>query len=79
LAFRKEGQERAMVTNEVRPKTTPGQAPRGQLTYVAILALVVAVVLLAAAVVRPMLHNASAPSQSGPPPPTVPSPPGKAG
>jgi hypothetical protein len=41
----------------VRPKTTPGKAPRGNLTYVAILAFVVAVVLVLAVVVRPLLRT----------------------
>jgi hypothetical protein len=46
-----------MVTPQVRPKTTPGKAPRGNLTYVAILAFVVAVVLVIAVSVRPVLHT----------------------
>ena len=51
-----------MVVPEVRPKTTPGKAPKGQLTYVAIIALIVVVVGAAAAVVRPMLRSSTPPA-----------------
>ena len=51
-----------MVVPEVRPKTTPGKAPKGQLTYVAIIALIVVVVGVAAAVVRPMLRSSTPPA-----------------
>ena len=63
-----------MVTNQIRPKTTPGRATRGQLTYVAIAAMVVFVVLLAAAVIRPVLRSAT-PPQGAPPATTQPSAP----